>query len=621
MDKIHNRIRFGVFEVRPASGELLKHGIRMKLEQQPFSVLLALLEQPGAAVTRSELRARIWPEGTFVDFDKSLTKAVNKVRGVLGDSAATPRFVETLARKGYRFIAPVTFDDQPLSATSTPPALPGRPWWLGWAAGAALTLVFTLSLLIAWRAIAVRPRAPTAAPPIQSLAVLPFVNLTGDPAQEYLVDGLTDDLISNLSRIGTVRVISYTSAMHYKGARKSLPELARELSVDSAIEGSLQRVGAVVRLNVKLIRAAADRQLWSESYEVDAADSARLEGRVTLAVANQITAHLTADAASRMTGAGFANPRAYDAYLRGRYLWNLRGRESITQAAFYFEQAVGEDPNFALAWSGLADTYTIGWEARSDPMLAEDYARKALALDPALAEAHVSLGFALVCQRRFAGGEKELKRGAELNPNYVAAHQLSATYLLVMGRLDEALAESDRALQLDPFSLPVNNMRALILIGMHRLEEAEEHERIAAQLSPLQATPLQNLARIYLLQHKVSEAVAAEAKAAALVSGSASAAYAGGLANVETAFSRSGFRAGCFRLVQLREETGFSTSTLSTYLIYGLLQDKQKVLEWASSQIGKKGYAGIYHFNSAPELDFIRSDPRFQDLLRRIGIR
>ena len=472
-------------------------------------------------MTRTELRARIWPDGTFVDFDKSLTKAVNKIRTALDDSAATPRFIETLSRRGYRFIAPVSPAADPAQPVSEHAPVPGKHPWLrrtpALAAGLSIVLVLAGGLTL----LAVRngSRVSRSVPAIQSLAVLPIVNLTGDPAQEYFVDGLTDDLISNLSRIGALRVISDTSAMHYKGTRKSLPEIARELGVEGVIEGSAQRAGGRMRLNMKLVRAVADRQLWSESYEGEAAEAAYVEGRVALAVARQISAHLTAEATARMAEGRPANPLAYDAYLHGRYLWNLRGRDAITQATGYFEQAVREDPHFALAWSGLADRYTIGWEARSDAALAEKYARQALALDANLAEAHVSLGFAQVCQRRFADAGKELKRGIELNPNYVTAHQLYAVYLLTVGRPVEALAENDHALQLDPFSLPVNNLRGLILMGLHRYDRAGECMRTAAQLAPESDTPQKNLARIYWIERRVAEAMAAEKRAVALAPG------------------------------------------------------------------------------------------------------
>ena len=613
-----NRIRFGVFEVQVDTRELHKFGIRIKLEEQPFSVLMVLLEKPGELVTRAELRARIWPGGTFVDFDKSLTKAINKIRAALDDSAATPRFIETLSRRGYRFIAPVI----PGPSQSVPEhagAPRGRQWRrrAAWAAGGCAVILLTLGGLHLLRVHGGSMRA-VAVEPIQSLVVLPIVNLTGDARQEYFVDGLTDDLISDLGRIPSVRVISYTSSMRYKGAALGLTEIARELNVEGVIEGSVQRAGGRLRMNMKLLRAPADRQLWSESYEGEAAEPANLEGTVARAVAHQISAHLTAEATARLTSRRPVNPRAYDAYLHGRYLWNLRGRDAVTQAGVYFEQAVHEDPGFALGWSGLADRYTIGWRAGSDAAAAEQYARKALALDPGLGEAHVSLGFAQLCLHRFADAEKELNRGVELTPNYVAAHQLYAVFLLTVGRPAEALEQSDRALQLDPFSLPVNNMRGLILVGLRQYARAEEAFRAAAEIDPKASDIQYNLARVYWLQRRIAEALVAEQRAARPASELGADEFRLGEADVQAAFAKLGFRAACLRSLRMMRRAGAPDWVI--FLRSGLLHDDQLVLRRVGQEAGRTGYADMYLFKTAPELDFIRSDPRFQGLLRQIGL-
>ena len=602
-------IRFGVFAVERNARELTKHGIRIRLEDQPFEVLLALLEKPGAVVTRAELQGRIWPEGTFVDFDKSLTKAVNKIRTVLDDSAATPRYIETLSRRGYRFIAPVSSGEESVRAAEAAPP----PKWrhprrrMAWAAGGLALAVLSA---VGFDLAGVRSRlgAVRGARPIQSLAVLPMVNLTGDTGQEYFTDGLTDDLISDLARIGPLRVISFTSAMHYKGTNKSLPEIARELGVDGVIEGSVQRAEGRVRINVKLIRAAADRQLWSESYEAEGGEVARLEERAALAVAHQVSAHLTADTTARLTGRGPANARAYDAYLHGRYLWNLRGYEPITQAAGYFREAVEEDPNFALGWSGLADTYTIGWGAKYDPALAEEYARKAVALAPDLAEAHVSLGFALDCLYRFDEAGKELKRGIELNPNYVPAHQFYSIYLITLGRTAEALTQNERALRLDPFSIPVNNMRGLILTGLRQYDRAEKQLKATIDINPQLEAPQTGLARIYWIQQRTPEAQALERR------------WASGVPDLETEFARSEFRAACRASAELKERGYPGAPTWAIPLQYGLLQDKRKTMEWLERFAAGKDYGVIYMLKTAPELDFLRGDADFQDLLHRIGL-
>ncbi|MGP8245816.1 MAG: tetratricopeptide repeat protein [Bryobacteraceae bacterium] len=454
-------------------------------------------------------------------------------------------------------------------------------------------------------------------PRVQSLAVLPIENLSGDAGQEYFADGLTDDLISVLSRIGSLRVISRTSAMRYKGAKRALPEIARELHVDGIVEGSLQRGAGQMRINVKLVHAATERQLWADSYEGKAGETPQFGWRIALAVAHQIGARLTAEAAARPAGSGPENPRAYDAYLHGRYLWHLRGSEAITEAIGYFEQALREDPKFALAYSGLSDCYTIGWGTKFDPALAEQYGRKAVALQPNLAEAHVSLAFAQQCLYRFADAATELKRGMELNPNYVTARQFYAIYLLTVGRPVEALAENDRALQLDPFSLPVNNLRGYILVALRSYDSAVEHLRASAEIYPQSAASLWQLARIYWIQQRAADALAVERKAASLDGAEV---FLRGQADVEAALAKSGFRAACLQSAQLKERAYPSGNPLLIPLQYGCLQDTRKVMEWVDRLLPTNGYGMAMLLKTAPEFDFMHSDPRFQDLLRRVGL-
>lgn len=612
-------IRFGVFEVRVDTRELRKQGVRIKLEEQPFSVLLALLETPGSIVTRNELRARLWPDGTFVDFDKSLTKAVNKVRTALDDSAATPRYIETLSRRGYRFIAPVSTcpTGAPPEAVEAPAAARDRfrRWWMTAAACAGALLVLVLNV----GGVRDRLAGLRSVPLIQSLAVLPVVNLTGDASQEYLADSLTDDLIGDLARIGTLRVISYTSAMHFKGARTALPEIARELKVDGVIEGSVQQAGGRIRINFKLVRAAGERQEWSESYEGKAAEARQIAGQVVLAVAHRMSAQVTAEAGSLLPGAQ-ARPAAWESYRRGRYLWNLRGKEAVTQAATYFEQAVRVDPGFALAWSGLADSYTIDWGAMYDPALGLTYARKAATLDPGLAEAHVSLGWAEACNFRFAEAGKELQRGVELGPNYVPGHQLYALYLMTVGRLSDALAENDRALQLDPFSLPVNNLRTIILTNRREYGRAEQQALLTSRIDPQKANPIRHLARLYWIQGRTAQAQAAERKLATWPSDSDGDIPPEGFAGGDEASREFGHVAALLRSVRLKDRARPGSGTWMIATQFGLLQDRKMTLEHLEQAAARRYYGTLCLLKTAPEFDFLRSDPGYQDLLRRIGL-
>jgi TolB-like protein len=307
---------------------------------------------------------------------------------------------------------------------------------------------------------------------IRSIAVLPLENLSKDPGQDYFADGITDALTTDLAQIGAIRVISRTSATHFQGSRVTLPEIGRQLNVDSIVEGSVARSNGRVRITAQLIDARSDRHLWARTYERDLQNVLALQDEVARDVAEEIRVKLSPQLQRRLAADRKTDPRAYDAYLRGRYLWNQRNAEATAKAIGYFQEAVRGDPDFAAAYSGLADCYWVGWGARSDLNLAEDYARKALSLQPDLAEGHVSLSAVYFFRYKPMDAGKETSRALELNPNYAMAHHWHASYLLSLGRPVEAISENDRARELDPFSIPINTMRILILIGLRQYNEA-----------------------------------------------------------------------------------------------------------------------------------------------------
>jgi TolB-like protein/DNA-binding winged helix-turn-helix (wHTH) protein len=376
-------VRFGIFEVDVPAGELRKRGVRLRLQEQPFQVLAYLLERRGEIVTREELQARLWTADTFVDFDHGLNKAINKLRDALGDSAASPRFIETIARRGYRFIADVTVVDAgvapdvaaaaepsiqavaaaPAAAeTTVEPAVaqPQRPSTtsgrgrIAWITG-FVVLGLVLIGLLAWM---LRPAAPHAST-IQALAVLPLDSLSSDASQEYFADGMTDELITTLGQISALRVISRTSVMSYKGVHKPLAEIARELDVDAIVEGTVRRAGNQVRITAQLIDARADRHLWSDSYQGDVRNALTLQNDVARAIATHIQVNMNPAERARLTSAHAVVPEAYEAYLKGRYFWNRRTAEGLTAAREYFERAIALDPRDAQSYSGLADTFAL----------------------------------------------------------------------------------------------------------------------------------------------------------------------------------------------------------------------------------------------------------------------
>src|ERR1700719_1033782 len=522
-------VRFGTYEVSLQSGEVRKSGLRIRVQQQPIKLLEILLERPGEVVTREELRSRVWPDESFGDFDQALNIAVAKLRSALGDSAENPRFIETLPKRGYRFIADVSVVDadarpkRPESAAEDLPGLerktepadkfqstglavaPKRRPWPTHRVLVALPLVLSLAILAAWL-FRPRGRAPTG---IRSLAVLPLENLSGDASQNYFADGMTDELITDLAQISALRVISRTSVMVYKGVRKPLPQIARELNVDAVVEGTVLRSGDQVRITAQLIEASTDKPLWSQSYEGEVRDTLALQNRVAGAIADQIRINLTPQEQSALKKVKVVNPEAYESYLKGRYFWNKRTADGLKAALAYFKQATEEDPKYARAYSGLADTYALmgDWQYAVIPPKeafpkAKVAALKALELDSALGEAHNSLAFVLDgFDWDFDSAGKEFQRAIELNPGYATAHHWYAWHLSLLGRYDDAIAEMRKAESLDPLSLIINADLAEILVLAHSYDESIRQSRKTIDMDPNFALAHNQLAQAYLQKH------------------------------------------------------------------------------------------------------------------------
>src|SRR5438046_6338633 len=490
-------VRFGTYEIALHSGELRKAGVRIRVQQQPLKLLEILLEHPGEVVTREELRSRIWPNEDFGDFDQAVNVAIAKLRAALGDSAENPRYIETLPKRGYRFIAEVSVvaeDDRtkkPESATGTIPGtdtghqIQGaglivepkhRQWPANRVMGAlALALVLSLTILAVW-IFRSRGRAPTG---IRSLAVLPLDNLSGDASQDYFAVGMTDELITDLAQIRALRVISRTSVMAYKHARKPLPEIARELNVDAVVEGTVLRSGDRVRITAQLIEASTDKHLWSQSYEGEMRDTLALQNKVARAIADQIRINLNPQEQAALKHVKVVTPQSYEAYLKGRYFWNKRTADGLKAALGYFDQAIKKDANYAQAYAGLADSYALmgDWEygvlAPKEALpRAKAAAIKALELDNTLGEAHTSLAFTLDSfDWDWGSAESEFKRALDLNPGYATAHQWYSWHLIEMGRNSEAIAEMRKAENLDPLSLIIGADMADVLLIARRYDE------------------------------------------------------------------------------------------------------------------------------------------------------
>jgi len=626
-------LRFGSFEVDLASGELRRQGLKISLQDQPFRLLALLLDRAGEVVTREELRDKLWPADTFVDFDHSLNTAVRKLREALGDSAETPRYVETLARRGYRFVAPLAEPgpgaplahsaDADVASASPPPAARLRS-----SARRALVIAAVLSsaaLVAYWVGGRARPRTP----PGQrlTLAVLPFDNLSGDADQEYLSDGLTEEMITQLDRLepDRLRVTARSSTWKYKHADRDIDRLRQELGADYVLEGSLRRAGERVRVTAQLIQALDQTHVWAETYERDLGDVLVLESDVARAVARAIALKLTPDAQARLASARSVRPESYQDYLRGRYFWNRRTEAALKQALGYFQRAIAADPDDARAYSGLADCYSAlgassivgGLPPRQAMPEAKAAALKALQIDGTLAEAHNSLAQVhLLYDWDLAASEEEFRRALELDPEYTTAHHWYSHCLVALGRTDESLAESKRALELEPLNLVVG-----VHLGWHYLyarqyDQAIEQFRKTLELDPAFPQSQRYAAWAYLQKGMRQEAIAS--LRAALGQLGRNPEVEGELGH---ALGVAGRRAEALAVLEgLRQLS--STRYVSPYsvaLVHAGLGDRDQALAWLEkAYVERSDY--MPYLNREPMLDGLRSDPRFAALVRRVGL-
>ena len=616
--------RFGAFEFEPHTGELRKHGLRIKLQGQPIDVLRMLLEHPGDVVTREELRKGLWPADTFVDFEHSLNAAIKRLRAALGDSADAPRFVETLPRRGYRFIAPLS---QP--ASEVPPPAPanvkpaGRRRVVLWVAAAG-TFVLLAVAAIVWNPAGVREtfRGRAGSGPIRSLAVLPLANLSGDTDQDYFVDGMTDALRQHLEGISALRVISRTSSMHYRGTLKPLPDIARELKVDAVVEGSVLRSGNRVRITVELVQAAADRRLWSNSYEQDLSDIFALQAEVARRIAGEIRVTLTPSDRARLARVRTSNPDAYQAYSRGRFLWNKRTEEDMKKAVGYFQQAVDRDPSYALAYDGLADCWVgLGWYGYLAPAATFPHAKaaltRALSLDDSLAETHTSLAFvSLYYDRDWQAAEREFRRAIDLNPNYANGHHWYGEFLSLVGRHEQAIAESERARELDPLSNIINTWVGSRYFFARQYDKALEQYRNAVEMDPNFVPARLVLGQAYEQKGMLQEAIAELQRAVSLSGGSP--VYVASLAH---ACGKAGRRAEASRLLDELKEIAQQrfVSSYDLALAHLGLGENATVFTLLGRAIEEHSPRVVF-MGVEPRFDSLRADARFRGLMKRVGL-
>jgi TolB-like protein/DNA-binding winged helix-turn-helix (wHTH) protein/Tfp pilus assembly protein PilF len=657
-------IRFGEgYELDLRLRRLRRGSHVLKLERIPLEILVLLVEHKDEIVTRDEIISRVWSKGVFLDTDNSIRGAIRKLRQALKDDAESPRCIQTVTGQGYRFIAPVTPPEE-ANRTETPCAeastvriseqnIVSEP--SGWSQIPRLRLVddqqdrtagnvpvaeisqgqrnwlthrwfsvgaVSLLVLIAVTAyILARNRSAHAkAPKITFLAVLPLKNLSGDPAQEYFADGMTEEVIGRLSMIRGLRVISRTSAMQFKDTRLSAPEIARKLGVDALVEGSVMREGNRIRVHAQLIRASTDEHFWSESYDRELGDALTLESDVAQSIARKVEVTVTGEERARLVTARSVSPEVYESYLKGLAAKG-NNRAEVDKQIAWFDEAIRKDPTFAPAYVGMAAAYEalgtvfVGAPPSETRPRVISAARKALELDPDLAAAHVQLASVYMRQWKWVEAEAEYRRALDLNPNDAAAHDGFSDWLLCHGRMEEALAWARRARDLDPLG-PSGHTIGWTLLNAHRYDEAIREFQNVLAVRPDDRFPLWPLGWALICNHQAEEAIPVLEEAAA-----ASGRSPGVISALIWADAHAGRRADALRLLgelKKRRQTGYvpAGAFVNAYLGLG---DKDEAFAWFERAYEEQSNILIY-IKVFPLYDPLRGDPRFQDLVRRVGL-
>jgi len=626
---VQEPISFGEdFQIDVSARRLRRGGHVLKLERIPLEILVLLLEHRGEIVTREEIVTKVWGKGVFLDTDNSIRGAIRKIRQVLKDDPEQPRFIQTVTGQGYRFVAAVitpeeadlTTQTQPLPTEGPKndhePASPRAQRWL------ALGAVALLGLLAVTYVMTRNRSRDMASPKVKSLAVLPLKNLSGDPAQEYLADGMTEDLIGRLSGIRDLRVTSRTSVMRFKDTHMSAPEIAKTLQVDAIVEGSVIREGNRIRVHAQLIRASTDEHFWSESYDRELREALALESDVAQAIARRVEVTVTGEERARLVAARSVSPEVYESYLKGRSILDAAySRAGNEEAIAYFEEAIKRDPAFAPAYLGVANAYVrlatvfIGappGEVRPKVISA---ARKALELDPELAEAHALLADIYQEQWRWSDAEAEYKQALQLKPNDATAHRGFARWLLCHGRIEEALRWAHRGRELDPFTVTGNNIGQILFYG-HRSREAIPELRGFLAVKPNAASALWFLGFSLIDQGQPNEAIPVLEKAASVSDRSP-----GVLGVLVRAYAHANRRADALRILdelKRRRQKGYvpAGAFVNAYLGLG---DHEQAFVWLERAAQEQ--SNIMQFVKVhPYFDPIREDPRFKDLLHRVGL-
>jgi TolB-like protein/DNA-binding winged helix-turn-helix (wHTH) protein len=627
---------FGPHALDLRSGELRKFGTRVKMGEQAFQILRVLLERPGEMVTREDLRARLWTRETFVDFDHGLNSAVQRLRDCLSDSAEKPRWIETVPRRGYRFIGRVEWsngsspsevlpnpsigsqdetcvDDGPGSASTEPFELPRRARVFrrrgAWLVVAALALFLAAFLTIERIQ---DTRSAGRAMLIRSIAVLPLENLSGYPDQEYFADGMTDEVITMLARNPALRVTSRTSVMQYKRVHRPLRDIARELGVEGILEGSVGRSGNRVHITAQLIHASSDTHVWAESFDRDLSEVGSLQKELAQAIAKQVGATTSGS----ITPEPHINPEAHDAYLLGRYYWFADDPEKSRK---YFQKAIDLQPDYAAAWSGMADSEALSAvEGKVPPAVvmprAEAAARKALELDDRSAEAHNTMAAMQLFYRwNWPAAERESARAVELNPSFAEGHHLRSYTLRPLNRMDEALQEEKKAMELDPFGR--SWALGVALIRARQFDAALNELRLRSDAEPNNADLHDLLSSAYFLKGMEKEAEKESERYLQLAGEKDQ------LAKQVEVYRRGGSRAVLeSRVDDLKRKAAKQYVSPSIFAdAYAALARKEETIHYLEESY-REHAPHLVFLQSDPGFDFLHSDPRYRAIVNKMGL-
>jgi TolB-like protein/DNA-binding winged helix-turn-helix (wHTH) protein len=616
--KLPQVLRFGVFQVDIRAGELHKNGVKLKLQEQPFQVLCLLLEHPGELVSREELRCRLWPADTFVDFDHGLNAAVKRLRDALGDDPDSPRFVETVPRRGYRFIDQSVASA--LEVSKTHPTSSAEDLVTGIKQHKLAAVVALLVIAAGLVGLAAYLHVRNTEVPIGSIAVLPFVNPDNDPNIEYLSDGIPESIINSLSQLPNLKVMSRNSVFHYKGKDRDAQAVAKEMNVQAVLTGRVTQRGDRLSINVELIDAQDNSQIWGQQYNRNLTDVFAVQEEIAKEISEKLRLKLSGTERQQLAKRPTENLKAFQYYMQGRAYAHRRTREDLLEAIHYCEKAIEEDRNYALAYAGLADAYTnLGSRSYVAPLegrrKAEEAAHKALTLDENLAEAHATLGqaYTLFTPSNFSPGDRELRRAIELSPSLAVAHHYLGVSLVRQGRFDEGSEELLKARELDPLSSIIARAVGLPYYLKRDYGRALELLRQANELGPAFTTVWE--IGVYTHNQLFDEALAELEKAKQDRKGDPLLIYSTGMV-----YAAQGRRAEALQIIKELEEMSGASLSQAHWIakIHAALNEKELALTWLERSLAA-GAIGAF-FKDEPVWDPIRSDPRFVDLVRRMGI-